>query len=63
MVQIIGKDSSRVKRTTCGNCTSILEYVPQEVQKRPYRDWDGSMDSENWIVCPCCGSKAHVRAF
>jgi len=61
MVKIIGKDERAVKRTTCGQCASILEYTLKEVQARSYRDWDGTRDTSYTIQCPNCARSVQVK--
>jgi len=61
MVQIVGRDQSLVKRTTCRHCTSILEYIPSEVRSRYSRDYSGCSDEVREITCPGCGKDIQVR--
>jgi len=60
MVQIIGEDNSLKKRTTCGNCASILEYTKSEVQEMNVSDYVGGSDLVKFLNCPKCGNKVHV---
>jgi len=54
MIKVIGKDDSVVKRVTCRNCSSILEYTPYDTQKRIHKDISGCTDIDTYIVCPTC---------
>jgi RNase P subunit RPR2 len=63
MPVIVGKDQSVYKRTTCRNCASILEYLPQEVQKHTSRDYGGGTDVTEFIKCPCCGKDVTIRSW
>lgn len=57
---VVGKDQSKVKRTTCGHCSSILEYTPSEVLSRNSMDYTGGVDVIKFIQCPCCTHQVTV---
>ncbi len=63
MVQVVGKDTSVVKRVTCRNCSSVLEYVPGEVKSRSGKDYSGGPDGKEWIDCPCCGKEVTLKSW
>jgi RNase P subunit RPR2 len=63
MVQIVGKDQSVYKRITCRNCATILEYTPNEVQKRVTKDYGGGTDVTEYIQCPNCAKDVTVRSW
>jgi len=63
MVQIIGKDPSKVKRTTCGSCASMLEYTLSEVQSFTSYDYGGGSDINHYINCPGCSKKVYVKGY
>lgn len=63
MVQVVGKDQSAVKRVTCKQCASILEYTPSEVKKQEGRDISGGPDGREWINCPSCDHKVILRSW
>ena len=63
MAKVIGKDQSAVKRVTCKNCASILEYTNCEVQEYHGRDYSGGPDGQEWIVCPECSKKVILRSW
>ncbi len=60
MVEIIGEDNSIKKRITCGNCASILEYTPNEIQEITTSDYLGDSDLIKFLNCPKCGKKVYV---
>lgn len=63
MIAIVGKDSSVVKRVTCRNCSSVLEYTPAEEQRDYTSDYLGYRDYYSYIVCPCCGKQAKTKDY
>ena len=63
MVQVVGKDAVGVKRVTCRNCSSVLEYIPAEVKSRSGRDYSGGPDGKEWIDCPCCGKEVTLKSW
>lgn len=56
MAKVVGKDDTKLKRITCEGCTSIIEYIPNEVQCRS----DGDGDVTHWITCPCCNKDVFI---
>lgn len=60
MVQIVGKAKEAVKRVTCRNCASILEYTMSETRKHTYRDISGCGELDYLITCPGCGKEIKV---
>lgn len=54
MVQVVGKDPTVVKRKTCWNCSSILEYVPLDIREGKSYDYTGCADYYRYITCPTC---------
>jgi len=63
MVQVVGNDQQAVKRATCKNCATILEYTPSEVQEYHGKDYSGGADGKEWINCPRCGKQVILRAW
>lgn len=61
MPVIVGKSDEFVKRVTCRNCSSVLEYVQSEVQKDYSTDYLGGKDYYNFITCPCCTKHVVVK--
>lgn len=54
MVTVVGKDPSVIKRVTCHNCSSILEYTQNEVRRATSKDYTGCVDVYKVINCPRC---------
>lgn len=63
MVSIVGTDPTAVKRCTCHECASVLEYTKSEIQERAIRDYTGCVDTHYAIVCPRCGHDVVVRRY
>ena len=63
MVKVIGKDESAIKRITCRNCASILEYTLSEVKESHGQDISGCSDGYAWILCPSCLVRVVVRSW
>ena len=61
MVSVVGKDNSLVRRATCRNCSSVLEYLPIDVQKQNGCDYDGSRYTQEYVMCPCCSVEVVTR--
>jgi len=59
MVKIVGRDENAVKRITCRECASILEYTISEQKTRKYSAC-GEVDTLTYIDCPN-GHEAIVR--
>lgn len=58
MVKVIGKDESAVKRTTCRNCATILEYTPSDVRELwSGQDISGGADGAKGFNCPQCSAQ------
>lgn len=62
MVQVIGKDESKVYKVSCPNCASILQYTKSEVHsvKKNY-DYLGDYDLVNCVTCPQCNYDVSVK--
>lgn len=63
MVNVVGKDLSKVKKATCGSCASILEYTLAEVRSYITYDYCGDSDMVYHINCPCCGKEVYVSRY
>lgn len=61
MVSVVGNDNSLVKRATCRNCSSVLEYLPIDVRSTTGADYDGGRYTQQYIICPCCSVKVVTR--
>lgn len=63
MAKVVGRDETAVKRVTCRNCASILEYTPSEIQSFTSYDYGGGSELNYYIHCPNCGGKAYTRSW
>jgi len=56
MIKIINDKphKSVVKRAICDNCGVTLEYVPNDVATKHWKDYDGGGNSADYIPCPQC---------
>ena len=63
MIEIIGKDTTILKRVTCKNCTSVLQYSNVDVKKDYSTDYTGGRDYYSYVQCPCCGNKVVTRGY
>lgn len=60
VVKVVGKDEAAVKKTTCKNCASILEYTLADTEVHVHRDYGGGSDSYRWLKCPACGNDMNL---
>ena len=60
VVAIVGTNPLIVKRATCLNCASILEYTKMDTYVRHYKDIDGTSDTDRYITCPKCAKDVIV---
>lgn len=62
MVKILNKGAIPPKRIICGNCTSLLAYMPSEVF-RVKNGWDyrGDYNISDVIDCPECNCYVFVE--
>lgn len=63
MVKIVGRDESAVKRVTCRDCASILEYCLYEVKSRNVSDYGGGSEVYKFILCASCNSEVAVKGY
>ena len=63
MVSIVGLAKSAVKRVTCRNCASKLEYTLSEVQSFTSHDYGGGSDLNHYINCPKCNQQVVVKGY
>jgi hypothetical protein len=47
-IKIIGT-SNIARQTCCGNCGSVLEYLPVDIEEKIVRDYAGWADSESYL--------------
>lgn len=55
MATVVGRDEKAVKRITCRDCASIIEYVECEVKTSTHRDYGGGSETYRELPCPQCG--------
>lgn len=58
-VKKVGDDPRVVKRVTCRQCSSILEYLPADVQTRTVSSF-GDSCTVSYVPCPECSNKVEV---
>jgi RNase P subunit RPR2 len=64
MAIVVGVDQSAVKRITCKNCASILEYKPSEVRNLwSGTDYGGGPDGADGFTCPSCGADVITKRW
>jgi DNA-directed RNA polymerase subunit RPC12/RpoP len=60
-MRIIGDASKEIeKETVCKNCGSELGFLPIDVKHEKHRDYDGFVDTTDYIVCPKCRKRITV---
>ena len=61
MPRIVGRDPDAVRRVTCRQCASIVEYTMSETREAKV-NWDylGDHDIVRAITCPGCGHLIQV---
>lgn len=63
MARIIGKDEKEMRRVTCRNCASIVEYTMRETVTRWVGDYSGDREQIRELGCPGCGNKIQVKFY
>ena len=64
MPKVVGKDDKYVKRITCRNCASIIEYTESEVRNLwSGTDYSGGSDGADGFECPQCGKEIHTKRW
>lgn len=62
MVQVIGKDEAYVRKVSCYNCASVLQYTQNETHKvKKNVDYLGDYDLCNCVTCPTCNTEVTVK--
>lgn len=54
MVKVVGIDRNAVRRITCKECASILEYTTNDVQTHTGTDYRGWERGCTYVNCPNC---------
>ena len=60
-IRKVGQDDEMKKRVTCRKCSSILEYLPVDVEYSTSADYTGDYDTTASIKCPECGNTVYVK--
>lgn len=60
MITVVGKDLSVVKRITCRNCGSILEYYTKDVTEGTSKS-GCSWIKYKFIICPVCAQEVTTQ--
>jgi len=64
MAKVVGRDENAVKRVTCRNCASIVEYTQGEVRNLwSGTDYGGGPDGADGFPCPNCGKDVIVKRW
>lgn len=61
-IKIINKTphKSVVKKCVCQNCGATLEYTPQDIQIKTYKDYGGGSDNYEEFNCPNCNKLIQI---
>jgi hypothetical protein len=62
MAKIVGKprpEMVKKHRVRCESCDSLIEYQPEEVQRRDGIDYSGGPDGFERVKCPAEGCRGH----
>lgn len=62
-ITVVGKDQTKVKRCTCKNCASILEYTMADTKTDYSTDYSGGRDHYRYLTCPSCSGRVHVSLY
>ena len=62
MARIVGVDKDALKRVTCLNCASIVEYSVNDTYEKQYTDYSGCTEKYRILNCPKC-SKAITVSY
>lgn len=60
-VKKIGDDNKVERRVTCNQCSSILEYLPVDVEQHTKTDYVGDTDMCYYITCPQCKNTIYIE--
>jgi hypothetical protein len=54
MIAVVGEDTSKVIRQSCGRCASVLEFTLADAEEIRHYDYTGDLDKYYTITCPKC---------
>jgi len=60
-MEVVGKDPTVIKRTTCLNCAAIIEYTLSETRAKTVYDYRGDSDTMRVLDCPQCKHTINVQ--
>jgi RNase P subunit RPR2 len=60
VVEVVGVDEKMLKRSTCKNCASILQYTLNDTVTYTAKDTNGNNEGYRYVTCPKCGTKIHI---
>lgn len=63
MATIVGKEPREVRRCTCRNCASIIEYTQSETTTRWVSDYGGDREQIRELICPGCHNRIQVSFY
>lgn len=63
MATIVGKEPQAIRRCTCCNCASIIEYTLSETTTRLVSDYSGDREMIHELKCPGCGVAIQVKMY
>jgi RNase P subunit RPR2 len=63
MATIVGKEPQAIRRCTCRNCASIIEYTQSETVTRWVSDYSGDREQIRELRCPGCGKEIQVKYY
>lgn len=62
-INVVGRNPAHVKRCSCKNCASELEYTINDTRTEVHTDYGGGRDQVRYIQCPVCNSKVFVSLY
>lgn len=59
-ITVVGKNPAMVKRCTCRNCASDLEYTVADTRCDYSTDYTGGRENYRYLICPACSARVIV---
>lgn len=58
-------EPAKGKQVTCRGCGAVIEYMPEEVERRDGRDISGGPDGWERVKCPRpgCPDHGYIRSW
>lgn len=60
MAEIVDYDKSVMKKCHCKECGAIVRYGNHDIVQRKNRDYVGTVDIWDVVICPGCGADIKV---